>query len=183
MADKKDKAPAPAATPAEGDAGKKEAKKGLPVKMIGIIAGIMVAEGAAVYFVMSATGPKPAAADVKHVEEEDKEEFMEVPLLEEKFQNMQSGRAYIWDTSIVLKIRTKDEEVVTKTLERKAAEVKESMATLFRRAPHAQLTEPGMETLNRQILVTLNEFIEKDAEGKERIVRVLIPKCRGFAAE
>jgi hypothetical protein len=176
--DKKEAAPPPEAGTAE-----KPAKKGLPVKMMGIMAGVMVAEGAVVYFIAGATGPKPVAADVKHVEEEHHDEFVEIPLIDEKFQNLQSGRAYIWDASIVLKVRTKDEELVASTIEKSAAEVKEAVALVFRRAPHAQLTEPGLETLNRQLLALLNQFAGKDAEGHPRIVRVLIPKCKGYLAE
>lgn len=178
--DKKEKEPAPEATPAEAAPAK---KGGLPVKLLGAVVVVMAIEGAGVFFVARMTGPQKAVADVKAVEEHHEEEFVEVPLLEDKFQNMQSGRAYIWDTSIVLKVRGKDETLVTETLTKRAAEVKEAVALLFRRAPHAQLTEPGLETLNRQLYVLLNGFVEKDAEDKDRIIKVLVPKCRGFPAE
>ncbi len=182
MADKHDKKEAaPAPDPAA--AAKPEKKGGLPVKMLAGVVMVMAIEGAGVFFVARMTGPKPATAEVAHLDEVTHDEFAEVPLLEDKFQNMQSGRAYIWDTSIVLKVRSKDEQLVTDTLSKRAAEVKEATSLLFRRAPHAQLTEPGLETLNRQLYVMLNDFIEKDAEGKERIVKVMVPKCRGFPAE
>lgn len=180
MADKPDKKEAEAA-PASAEA--TPAKKGLPVKMLGAVVVVMAIEGAGVFMVARMTGPQRAAADVHAVEENHEEEFAEVPLVEDKFQNMQSGRAYIWDTSIVLKVRSKDEQLVTDTLTKRAAEVKEAVALLFRRAPHAQLTEPGLETLNRQLYVLLNTFVEKDAEDKDRIVKVMVPKCRGFPAE
>ncbi|HYF14962.1 MAG TPA: hypothetical protein VD971_07825 [Phycisphaerales bacterium] len=183
MSAKPDKKPDGKETPKEGGAA--PAKKKPPLMLIGAVAGIMVVEGAAVYFVASATGPKSAAAEIQtgHGEEEDHDATIEVPLLEDKFQNMQSGRPFIWDTSIVLKVREKDQEVVVQTLEKKAAEVKEGVSLIFRRAPHTQLVEPGLETLNRQLHAYLNKLVEKDAEGKPRIQRVLIPKCKGFAAD
>jgi flagellar basal body-associated protein FliL len=185
MSDKKpEKAEKKEAAPAEsgGEAAK---KKGLPVKLLGIVAGIMIAEAALVFFIAKATGPKAAVAEVK-VEGHDAHDEnapVEVPLIEEKFQNMQSGRAYIWDTSIVLKVRGKDEKLVTDELKKRAAEVKEGVALIFRRATHTQLTEPGLETINRQLLSYMNTIVEPDAEGKARVLRVLMPKCKGFPAE
>jgi flagellar basal body-associated protein FliL len=153
--------------------------------MLGIVAGIMIAEAGLVFFIAKATGPKAAVAEVKvegH-DEHDEHAPVEVPLIEEKFQNLQSGRAYIWDTSIVLKVRSKDEKLVTDELKKRAAEVKEGVALIFRRASHSQLTEPGLETLNRQLLSYMNSVIEPDAENKPRVLRVVMPKCKGFAAD
>ncbi len=183
MSDKKPKE-APAEAPKEADAA--PAKKGPPIKLIGMVAALMLVEAVAVYFLVSMTGPKPVqAAETKLHEGHDKdhEAFVEVPLVEERFQNMQSGRAYIWDMSIVLKVNAKDEELVTKTLERRAAEVKEGVALIVRRSPHTHLLEPGLEALNRQLLSYLNTVVEHDAEDKPRIQRILIPKCKGFPAE
>jgi len=184
MSDKADKKPKEAEpAPKEGEA---PAKKGPPVKLIGVVAAIMIVEAAAVYFLVSMTGPKPVqAADAKLAEghDEHKESFVEIPLVEDRFQNMQSGRAYIWDMSIVVKVNAKDEELVTKTLESRAAEVKEGVALIIRRSPHTHLLEPGLEALNRQVLSYLNTVVEPDAEEKPRIKRVLIPKCKGFPAE
>lgn len=186
MSDKAEKKPKEAAAEPAKEGAEPAAKKGPPVKLIGAVAVIMIAEGAGVYFLASATGPKDAHADVKHVEDEhakNAEALVEIPLVEDKFQNMQSGRAYIWDMSIVIKVKGKDEELVTKTLERNAAEVKEGVALIVRRAAHTHLLEPGLESLNRQLVSYLNTVVEHDAEGKDRVQRVLIPKCKGFPAE
>lgn len=183
MAGKSDKKQ-PEAAPAE-PAPAAPAKKGLNVKMIGIVAAAMVVQAGGVFYVARMTSPKPVAAEVQvqEGEVEDLNAFVEVPLIEERFQNMQSGRAFIWDTAIVLKVKAKDEELVTKTLERRAAEVKEGISLIFRRAPHTQLLEPGLETINRQILAYLNDVVEKDAEGKPRVQRIIIPRCKGFPAD
>lgn len=186
MSDKHDKKPPAPEAGKEGGGDAAPAKKGgLNVKLIGIVAGIMVAEGALVYFIASATGPKPVAADVQQKDghDDEQDQTVEIPLLEDRFQNMQSGRAYIWDASIVLKVRKKDEEFVTTTLKQRAAEVKEGVALIFRRAPHNQLLEPGLETVNRQVTAYLNEVIEHDSDEKPRVIRVIIPKCKGFPAE
>jgi len=88
----------------------------------------------------------------------------------------------VWDTEIVLKVKKKNEEAVAAVLESKAAEMKEGLSAIFRRAQLGQLKEPGLESLNRQLFTFASQMVGKDAEGRERIDRVLIPKCRGFAA-
>lgn len=175
MADSK--APAADSTPAQ------PAKKS-PMKAVGIVATLMIVEAAAVYIFVGKTGPQPAAAHVlKPHDGPDENAPVEIPLIEEKFQNMQTGRVWVWDTEIVLKVKAKNEKYVTTQLERRAAEMKEHVSMIFRRAQHNHLKEPGLETINRQITAAMNELLGKDAEGKDRVERIVIPKCKGFPAD
>lgn len=185
MADAKDakEAPKEAAKPTEGAT---PAKKGLPIKVIGIVAVLMAAEAGGVFFVVKATSPKVAAAaeaKLEHADQNDTEATVEIQLIDDKFQNLQTGRVWIWDSEIYLKVKKKNEEFVNKVLEEKSAEIKEGVSMIFRRAQHSQLKEPGLETINRQLVAYMNQVLGKDADGKERIERVLIPKCRGFPAD
>jgi hypothetical protein len=183
MADKKEPAPAPAA-PAPADA--KPAKKGLPLKTVGVVVGLMVAEAVGVFLLVSATGPRAQSAGAQTIKGEDQPDLdasVEVPLLEEKFQNMQTGRAWVWDTEIVLKVRARNEPYVAKELEKRHAEIAEGVSLIFRRSPHNNLKEPGLETINRQVTAYMNQVLGKDADGKERLERVVIPKCKGFPAD
>jgi len=161
-------------------------KKGLPIKTIGIVAVLMVLEAAAVFFFVGKTGPAPQAAAAQEIHgagEPDAESTVELPLIADRLQNMQTGRVWIWDTEIYLKVKTRNEEYVTKELARRAAEVQEGVALIFRRAPHSQLKEPGLETINRQVAAYISGAIGKDPEGHERVERVMIPKCKGFPAD
>lgn len=185
MSDAKDvkEAPKDAAKPAEGAA---LAKKGLPVKVIGIVAAMMAVEAGAVFFFVKATSPKAAMAEeahLEHADQNDTEATVEIQLIEDKFQNLQTGRVWIWDTEIYLKVKKKNEEFVNKVLESKNAEIKEGVAMIFRRAQHSQLKEPGLETINRQLMVYVGQVIGKDPDGKERIEKIFLPKCRGFPAD
>lgn len=180
MPDKdKDKKSAPDA----GDAAAAPAKKKPPIKVIGIVAGIMIVEAALVY-VLVGKMKGPATVEAKQVEghADDGKALVELPLIEEKFQNMQTGQVWIWDVAVYLKVRQKHADSISAELEARQAEIKEAIATLFRKAQHSQLREPGLETLTRQLTAYVNKIIEPDAEGKSRIERVLIPKCKGFAA-
>ncbi len=159
------------------------AKGSSSVKIILAVAILMVVEAAGIYFFVGKTGPKPVEAAVEGKDETNHDSVVEVPLIEDKFQNMQTGRVWVWDTEVVLKVRSKNEEYVTKQLEDRAAEVKEGISLIFRRAQHAQLKEPGLETINRQIASFTAQLLGKDGEGKDRLERVVIPKCKGFPAD
>lgn len=182
---------ADAAEKKEKEAGKEKpadaapAKKKPPIKVIGIVAVLMIAEAAAVFVLASATAKKPAAAEAAHIEGLDSVDHdapVEIALLDDKFQNMQTGGVWIWDCEIILKVKSKNEEFVTEQLEKRAAEIKEGVSMIFRRAQHNQLKEPGLETINRQLTAYINKLLGTDAENQPRIDRVLIPKCRGFPA-
>lgn len=185
MADeKKDpKKEKPAEGGAEGEA--KPAKKGPPIKMIGIVAGLMIAEAGLLFFVIGATGKAPAAAHAVQLEGKehaDEELTLEIPLVEEEFQTMQGTQIWIWDTQMVLQVKKRNEKFVTEALERREAEIHDEIAKIFRKAQPNQLREPGLETMNRQVTAYLNKMLGKDAEGHERIEKLLIPRCRGFFA-
>lgn len=155
-------------------------------KTIIIVAGLMVVEAAAVIGIMSLTGPKTAEAQEHSIEgsnEPDNEASTEVPLIGDRFQNLQTGRVWIWDCEIVLKVKNKNKEYVERVLGERAAEIQEGLSTIFRKAQHVHLKEPGLETLNRQITAFVSHTLEKDADGKERIEKVMIPKCKGFPAD
>src|SRR5690606_21758105 len=113
-------------------------KKG-SIKDIGIVAGLMVAEAAAVYISvgMSGSGTQAAAAEIHGAEQAELQQLVEIGLIDDKFQNMQTGRAWIWDTQIVLKVKRKNEAFVTEELEKRAAEIQEGIAQIMRRAQHA----------------------------------------------
>jgi flagellar basal body-associated protein FliL len=99
---------------------------------------------------------------------------------------MQTGRVWVWDASITVRVRKRYEEKVNGLLQKRVAEIHEGIATIFRRATSAQLKEPGLETINRQLTAYLDEVFGKDTTGDEpvsHIERVLIPRCRGFPAE
>lgn len=156
-----------------------------PLKLIGIVAGVMIAEAAGVFFVVSSLGHKPETANAKGLNSDhaDLEKPVELALVDDKFQNMSSGKAWMWDVSMFLQVKKKNEQSVKEDLKSRDAEIKEGIAMIFRKATLNQLKEPGLETLNRQILAFVNRIIQADPDGAARVDRILIPKCRGFAID
>ena len=193
----------PGAAPAAAGGG--EAKKKPPIKLIGIVAALMLAEGAAVYVVVGMSNKKPQVAEAKGIEGGkaagghggeggehgaggggevlDENAEIELKLVEDKLQNMQTGRVWLWDVAVYVKVKKKNETIVAEQLKRREAEIKEEVSRVFSRAQHSQLKEPGKETLNRQLTALVHKIFGTDAEGTPRVERVLIPRCRGFATD
>ncbi len=191
MSDKESK-PKEEAAPA-ADAG---AKKKPPIKLLGIVAALMLVEGAGVYLVVSMSSKKPQAAEAHGVEGAapagehgeggavlDDDAEIELKLMEDKLQNMQTGRVWLWDVGVYIKVKKKNETIVAEQLKRREAEIKEEVARIFSRAQHSQLKEPGKETLSRQLTALTLKIFGADADGNPRVERVLIPRCRGFATD
>jgi hypothetical protein len=177
----KDKKPAAApAAPAEAEP---SAKKKPPLKVMGVVAGLMLAEAAGVYVFVSLTGPRAqsASAEVHGADDASSREAVEIELVNDKFQNLQSGHVWMWDIQIVLKVKKKYEAFVEGELTKRSAEITEGVGQIIRRAQHNHLREPDLTTINRQITAYLAKAIEADpADGSSRIERVLIPKCKGM---
>jgi hypothetical protein len=181
MADaEKDRKPAAAPAAPEPET---SAKKKPPLKVLGVVAGLMLAEAAGVYLFVGLTGPRAqsASAEIQGAEDKAAQEAVEIELVNDKFQNLQTGHVWMWDMQIVLKVKRKYEAYVDGELTKRSAEITEGVGQIIRRAQHNHLREPELTTINRQIAAYLAKAIEPDpADGSPRIERVLIPKCKGM---
>lgn len=172
-------------TEAAASEGGESPKKKLPIKMIVIILGLMVVEGAAVFLVLGKMSgpPEVQAQGLAESASDELEQIREVLIVDDRFPNHQSGRVWLWQTEIQMQVRQKNLDYVQRVLEERAAEVKTGVAQIIRTSHHKHLTEPNLDTLNRQIEEYLSEVFEFDASGEPRVERVLIPKCTGFPAD
>lgn len=166
----------PDAPPAEKKGGKK-----LPI----IIATLMLVEGAAVFGVVKVLsgGPSDAEAAIEGEALAGEQAPVEILLVNDAFQNMQTGRVWEWRVEIYLRVRQKNVEEVQRVQTRDSAMIKEGIALIFRRAHDRHLREPGLETVQRQITTYVNEVFGSDPDGIPRVDRVLIPECKGFPAD
>jgi len=180
MSDKKESKPAAEAPKKEETAPK---KGGLPIKLFGIVGVVMLIEAGALFFVFKSMKPKPTNADVHAVvvANPEGEKSTELKVLEEKFQNMQTGKVWFWDISVFVQIKQKHAENVKKRLEARAAEINEEVSRLVARAQHAQLKEPDRQTLSKQVsAVVMKMFEPADEKAEVLIDRVIIARCRGI---
>jgi flagellar basal body-associated protein FliL len=165
---------------ATSESTKKGGKK-LPI----IVAGLMVLEGAAVFGLVKFLGGGPSQAEANLVGEELSAEQapVEILLVSDAFQNMQTGRVWEWRVEIYLRVRQKNAEEVKRIQERDSATIKEGIALIFRRAHDRHLREPGLETIQRQVQTYVNETFGTDPDGIPRVDRVIISECKGFPAD
>ncbi len=146
-----------------------------------IVAALMLAEGVLVYLGVGilGSGPSQTAAEIQGLDELDREQQVEILLSEERFQNMQSGRVWGWQAEIYLKVRQKNQEKVQAVLDRDAAEIKEGIALIFRRAEDRNLREPGLETLSRQLTTFVHKVFGVDGQDEPLVERVILAKLKG----
>lgn len=178
----REKTPEKGAEKAEGGA---PPRKKPPILVLGGIVGLMVVEGAALFFILGSSGKQPATAEAGLHEPENAhaEALQEIPLIADEFQNMQTGRVWIWKLEVFLKVKGKNVEHVQHELETRAAEVKAGVQEIMRRAQHNQLKEPGLETLTRQLTAFVNRVFGADADGANRVEGIIIAKCLGIQAD
>ena len=150
-----------------------------------VIAGVMILEALVVVGAIKVLGGGPSAAQAElHGEELAGEQApVEILLVNDAFQNMQTGRVWEWRVEIFLRVRQKNTAEVKRIQERDQATIKEGIALIFRRAHDRHLREPGLETIQRQVTTYVNEIFGTDPDGIPRVDRVIISECKGFPAD
>jgi flagellar basal body-associated protein FliL len=192
-ADKKPDDKAHAADPKDGGKG-----GGLLTKTPVLMGIVMLLEAAVLFagFKFLGGGPKPAgAADVGHADgnghdgkdghgaggKKDKKNTVELQVLEFRAINKVSGRTILFDVSIYASIKADHEEAVKKAFADRKALITDRVRTIIAQSDPEKLgggSEPGLETLRRQVRYQLDEII-----GEGMVDEVLVPRCIPFRAD
>ncbi len=204
MAVKTEKKPDAAAAPG---AEKKDAKPakgaggGLLTKTPVLMGGVMLIEAVVLFagFKFLGAGAPPAdAANVAHLDEGgsgddghggedgkrvavDRKKTVEVNVLDFKAPNKLAGRTFLYDVSIYLVTKHEFAEQVKQTIKDREALIKDRIRTIIAQSDPEKLgggSEPGLETLRRQVKYQLDEII-----GDEMISEVLVPRCIPFRTD
>jgi flagellar basal body-associated protein FliL len=203
----KNKTEAPATAAPAGDKKEGIAKKaGLLKKTPVLVGGVMILEAAilAAGFKFIGGGPKPASGADLVAEESaaegndgghgapakdahgkpitiDKKKQVELPVMEFRAPNNRSGRTFLYDISIYAVAKNEKAEKVKATLEERSATIKDKVRTIIAQSDPEKLgpaSEPGLETLRRQIKYQLEEVV-----GEGMIDEVIIPRCIPFRTD
>ncbi len=105
----------------------------------------------------------------------EKKKVVELNVLEFKAPNKQSGRLFLYDVSVYVTVKTEFKERVEAAFKDREATIKDRARTIISQSDPEKLgggTEPGLETLRRQMKHQLDEII-----GEGMIEEVLIPRC------
>jgi flagellar basal body-associated protein FliL len=110
-----------------------------------------------------------------------KEASTEVQVLDFKAQNKLSGRTFLYDVSVYAVVKTEFAERVTAKVKAREALIKDRVRTIIAQNDPEKLgggSEPGLETLRRQVKHQLDEII-----GEGMIQEVLVPRCIPFRTD
>jgi flagellar basal body-associated protein FliL len=193
----------PEAAPAAGAADKKAAKGGgLMTKLPVLVGGVMIIEAVVLFAGFKFLGggaPRAASgAELSSGSEEkgkegkegeaggatapvDKKAQVEVPVVDFRSPNKQSGHTYLYDVSIVAVTKAQFEEQVKKKITDRGALIRDRVRTIIAQSDPEKLgggSEPGLETLRRQVKYQLDEIV-----GEGMIDEVLVPKCIPFRTD
>lgn len=200
MSDKPDKKPDAGAAGGE-KADKKEGGKGggLLSKTPVLLAGAMLIEAVVLIagFKILTGGPKHADAAETAVEkdehgnpkegkkeggEKDKEKkAVEIPVLDFRAINKVRGQTLLFDVSIFVVTKADHEEAVKAKIKERDALIKDRVRTIIAQSDPEKLgggSEPGLETLRRQVKYQLDEIV-----GEGMIDEVLVPRCIPFRSD
>lgn len=186
-AEKKADAPAAAEKPAKGG--------GLLSKTPALLGAAMVIEAVVLFagFKFLGGGAKPASATVSTAEGKEGEKTsgekgeagkgekttVEIKVLDFKAENKQAGRTFLYDLSIFIIVKSQFEEKAAAKIKAHDALIQDRIRTIIAQSDPEKLggSEPGLETLRRQIKYQLDEIV-----GDGVIDEVLVPRCIPYAA-
>ena len=184
----------PEAAPAAEKAEPKASKGGLLTKTPVLLGGVMIIEAIVLLGGFKFLGSKPPAATgatLSSGEEAEggsgeksqtkKGKTVEVPLVDFKALNKANGRTFLYDVSIFIVTKAADEEKVKDTLKDSKALIEDRIRTIIGESDPEKLgggTEPGLETLRRQVKYQLDRIL-----GEGIVEEILVPRCIPFRTD
>ena len=111
----------------------------------------------------------------------DKKKTIEINVLDFKAPNKMAGRTFLYDVSIYVVTKNEFAEDVKQTIKDREALIKDRVRTIIAQSDPEKLgggSEPGLETLRRQVKYQLDEII-----GEAMISEVLVPRCIPFRTD
>ena len=106
---------------------------------------------------------------------------VEIAVLDFRAPNKLSGRTFLYDVSIYAIAKVEFEERVKETLKSNEALIRDRVRTIIAQSDPEKLgggSEPGLETLRRQVKYQLDEIV-----GEGLIDEVLVPRCTPFRTD
>jgi flagellar basal body-associated protein FliL len=198
MSDKAEAKPAAAADKGHGKEASAEggAKKGSPLAKTPVILGAVMLIEAVVLIggFKFIGGGRPSAAAAVEIAPEgggkegdgkgapaDDKAPVELQLVDFRAPNKQSGRTFIYDVSMFVTTKTITQDKVKDLISSRDALIKDRIRTIIAEMDPDKLgggSEPGLETLRRQVKYQLDQII-----GDGLVDEVLVPRCIAFRTD
>lgn len=109
-----------------------------------------------------------------------KKKFVELKVVEFRAPNKQTGKTIIYDVAVYAVIKGDKADAAKRVIEDRSALIQDRIRTIMARNDPERLgggSEPGLETLRRQVKHELDEIM-----GDAMVEEVLIPRCIPFAS-
>ncbi|MBC8107063.1 MAG: hypothetical protein H7Z14_10775 [Anaerolineae bacterium] len=137
----------------------------------------------------AADGHGDAPADAGHgdgaatekKEKIDPKKQYELALVEFRAPNKGTGRTFLYDVSIYAVVKGSNKVKVEKAIKERGALIKDRVRTIIAQSDPEKLgggSEPGLETLRRQVKFHLDEIV-----GDGYVEEVLVPRCIPFRTD
>ena len=197
MSDKPDKKAEAAAKDGAEKKGAAAEKKGggLFTKLPVLLGGVMLLEAAVLFAGFKFLGASAHAVQGAEIAGEDHskgdktegassgdaKKTVEVQVVDFRAPNKQSGRTFIYDVSIFAVVKAEAADQVKQMITDREALIKDRVRTIIAESDPDKLgggSEPGLETLRRQIKFQLDEIV-----GDGMIDEVLVPRCMPFRTD
>ncbi len=159
-------------------------RKKLPLRLIMLIGGILVAEAAVIIGAMTLFGG-PAEVEATQIavtlDTPEDEKIVEVLVLNGKLPNNKSGITYIYGTEIYVQVKKRYAERVTEELEQFRNEIKADITAIWRTSDPQHFQEPKLESLTRKVQALLADRFGVDQQSSEPIIsKCVIVMGTGF---
>ncbi len=159
-------------------------KKGKSIATIGIVSGLMVAEGLGIFFAMKFFGSEPdptVGMTQLAVTTQPFGESKEVELAKVRVQNTNGARPLLYTVCVNLKVPADKETFITEDfLKNRQATVTDTISRIIRSADGKHLSEPGLETLKRRIGIELGTLLGDDKLIEEVLIPEFTPMPMGY---
>lgn len=123
---------------------------------------------------------KDGQATASAGEKVDPKKLYEVPVVAFRAPNARSGKTFLYDVSIVAVVKGKNKAVLENAIKERGNLLNDRIRTIIGQSEPAKLgaSEPGLETLRRQVKYQLDEIV-----GEGIVDEVLVPRCTPFRTD
>lgn len=155
-----------------------------PMKTLMMLVGVFAFEVVAIGAMFFLLAPEPVNGDDQTSQEVTKgEHAVEVPVVNDNFVNLLSGRTYLYQTEVVIRTRQKHKATVEEKLKEREAQIRAEIAEIFRAAEPTHLHETTLATIKRRIKSRLNDHLGHSKQNKSFVDEVIIPRCAEYRAD
>jgi flagellar basal body-associated protein FliL len=146
-----------------------------------IFGGVMLVEGVAIFACMKFLGndPDPTLGMQEMVATSRPwSQSVELPMAKVRVPNNNGARTVLYSVSVVLSVHHGDADRIKEFMENRKNTIDDVISRVIRSADEGHMSEPGLETLKRQIRYELGTLFGDD----KAIEQVLIPECTPIPA-